>query len=174
MSAGESKPTHFRTPGCEHRVVKLALLGGGVEEGAEVAAPSPEPPPPPPQAATATLRSAPNERFLMGRSSGLLVLIEKEGGAGVTGLRNERYHAVVGNRGDDDSLRITRPRDTDCTRRNARAGLLSPRSRPSGVQLPKLAGAEQQEVAAYRLVDQQSLLYAPAFPTGHVRQGGEG
>jgi len=47
ISAGESKPTHFRTPGCAHRVVKFALLGGGVgEEGAEVAAPSPEPPPP--------------------------------------------------------------------------------------------------------------------------------
>jgi hypothetical protein len=34
MSAGESKPTHLRTPGCEHRVMKLALLGGGVGEGA--------------------------------------------------------------------------------------------------------------------------------------------
>src|ERR1051325_7526980 len=66
ISAGESKPTHFRTPGCAHRVVKFALLGGGVgEEGAEVAAPSPEPPPPPLQAATAKATSAQSEGFLM-------------------------------------------------------------------------------------------------------------
>src|SRR5690349_23443461 len=105
MSAGESNPTHLSTPGCEQRVVKFALLGGGVGDevgGAEAPELSPEPPPPPPHAATAKVRIAANERFLIVVviiNGALLVLVEEEGGAGATGLRNERHHAVVGDGG---------------------------------------------------------------------------
>jgi hypothetical protein len=68
MSAGESKPTHLRTPGCEHLVVKLLLPAGGAEEGgAEATVPSPEPPPPPLQEASARVRSAASERCLVAR-----------------------------------------------------------------------------------------------------------
>ncbi|HEY1288881.1 MAG TPA: hypothetical protein VGF58_11200 [Burkholderiales bacterium] len=91
MSAGESKPTHLMTAGCEHLVVKFALVAGGAGEGgaeengadedgaeeggaeeggaeegvAEATEPPPEPPPPPLQAATAKATSAQSEGFLM-------------------------------------------------------------------------------------------------------------
>src|SRR5262249_56230806 len=121
-----------------------------------------------PQGESAEARSAASETFCMAvvrAASGhpavaapgdgaaaikgcLLVLIEEEGGAGLTGLRDERHHAIVGNRGDDDGLGISRPRNTDRARRNARSGLLSPRSRSSGVQFPQLSGAEHQAITA--------------------------
>ena len=69
MSDALSKPTHLRTPGCAHLVAKSAVPVGGAEEGAgegaaEAAEPSPELPPPP-QAASAKVRSAASERFLI-------------------------------------------------------------------------------------------------------------
>src|SRR5262249_45610187 len=86
MSAGESKPTHLRTPGCEHLISKLLAPGGGVGEGgakegaaeeggaeeggAEAAELPPEPPPPPPLQAATAKTSAQSERFLMGCSAG--------------------------------------------------------------------------------------------------------